>query len=619
MLRCLCASILLSLSALAVAGEDAASLLARAKARSGGSRWDSVTSLVGSGEMRAAGLGGPVETRLDLKRGRAVSRYSLGAMKGAEGYDGKAGWEQDPGGEVGVLDDPQALREARTAAWIDARAYWFPERGAATYAPVAERKLGDRSFRVVQATPNEGEPVELWFAQDTGLLERYVTRVGGKDSLSVDMRDWRSVDGVLVPYQLDSARGADDRNRVQIHYRTLKANLPLADADFAPPAISERTHIADPSGIVRVPFRLARDHIHVNATIDGKPVRMLVDTGGMNMLLPAAARRLGLSTEGHIEGRGTGEQSADVSIAPARTLQLGGVSIDKPVFYQFDFGRLPQYEGEDFDGVIGYELFQRFGVTIDYAAQQLTLMAPDKFVAPAKSQAFVFTLSERIPIVQARIDGMPVRLSVDTGSGSAVDLHSPFGKRQGLKSISHPAAENIVGWGVGGPVRGWPVRLGTLQLGDLVLHDVSASLFTGDKGAYAGDDVDANLGGRALKHFTVGFDYRNKTMYLAPNAQYDAAFDYDRSGLTLIREGEAIQVYEVLSGGPAAAAGLLRGDVLTAIDGTPIAKHSLTEWREVLARAPLGKELRIDYRRGNDTGHAPLQPRDLVPAHRASP
>ena len=619
MLRCLCASILLSLSSLAVAGDDVAALLARAKTASGGNRWDGVTSLAGSGQMDAAGLSGTMESREDFLRGRNVGRYQLGAIHTANGYDGKATWELDPGGEVGVLDDTQAVREAHTAAWVTAHAYWFPQRGAATYGRVEERKFGQRTYQVVQAMPADAEPVELWFAQDTGLLERLVTRVGGKDIQTFQLSDWRVVDGLRIAHEISSARGEDVRNRALIHYQKMQLNVALTDADFAPPALSERTHIAATSGIAHIPFWLARDHIHVNASIDGKPVRMLVDTGGMNMLLPAAVKRLGLSTEGHIEGRGTGEDSEDVSMAAATKLELGGVSIDKPVFYQFDFGLLPQFEGEDFDGVIGYELFQRFGVTIDYAAHELTLVAPDKFAAPAKSRAFVFTLSERIPIVQGRIDGMPVRLSVDTGSGSAIDLHSPFGKRQSLKTLYQPTSENIVGWGVGGPVRGWPVRLGQLQLGDFVLRDVSASLFTGDKGAYAGDDVDANLGGRALKHFTVGFDYRNKTLYLAPNAQFTAAFDYDRSGITLIREGDAIKVYAVLAGGPAAAAGLAQGDVLSAIDGAAMATHSLSEWREVLARAPLDRNLSVDFRRDGKVQNVKLQPRDLIPPHHNSP
>ena len=112
---------------------------------------------------------------------------------------------------------------------------------------------------------------------------------------------------------------------------------------------------------------------------------MLVDTGGMNILRPEAIQRLGLNVEGKLEGRGVGEASTDVALAHAQRLRVGAVSIEQPVFYQFDLGRLPDVEGEDFDGIIGYELFQRFGVTIDYAAHELRLTKPEQFAPPPKA------------------------------------------------------------------------------------------------------------------------------------------------------------------------------------------------------------------------------------------
>ena len=475
--RFLCSVILLCFASLAAAAnEDAASLLAHAKVMSGGALWDRVVALNGQGQIHAAGLQGTLESHEDLLRGRQVTRYKLGGLDGASGYDGKTAWEQDPGGEVGVLDDTQALREARTAAWLTARAYWYPQRGGATYGAVEQRDIRGRQFRVVTATPTDGEPVELWFNERSGLLDRFVTRVGGKDMQSTRLSEWKNIDGLHLPTSILIERGDDARARVFIHYASYAPGTALSEAEFAAPAISARTHIADPSGTARVPFTLVRDHIHVDAKVDGKPVRMLVDTGGMNILLPKSAQRLGLASSGKLQGRGVGEKSTDVAMAPATTLQLGGVSIDKPVFYVIDFGQLPDVEGEDFDGVIGYELFQRLGVTIDYGAHELLLTAAEKFTPPVKSQAFPFTLSERIPIVQGRIDGLPARISVDTGSGSAIDLHSPFVKRQDLKTRYDAKFEQISGWGVGGPMRAWPVRLGQLQLGDYHLTDVAASL-----------------------------------------------------------------------------------------------------------------------------------------------
>ena len=605
--------LLLSLSSAIAAAADADALLARARAASGGNRWESVTGLSGQGEMKAAGLSGSVETREDLLTGRSAARYSLGLYKGANGYDGKIAWNQDPGGEVARLDAPEALREARTAAWLSARAYWFPQRGKADYGQSQAREADGRRYQVVTATPAGGEAAELWFAEDSGLLERVVTGLAAQDRVVTVLGDWREVEGLRLPFRQVVDRGVGGANRVEIDYASLTTKTTLADADFAVPAMNEGARIVDAGGQTRIPFRLVRDHIHVEAQVDGKPVRMLVDTGGVNILLPAAAKRLGLSTEGKLNARGTGEASPDVALTRAGSLHLGGVVFDQPLFYVIDFGRVLDVEGEDFDGVIGYELFQRFGVTIDYVQRELRLSRPDVFAPPAGAKAVPFTLAERIPIVQGRIDGRDVRIAVDTGSGAAIDLHSPFVRNNALKERYAASFEQISGWGVGGPMRAWPVRLGALELGGFVLGDVAASLFTGDKGAFASPDVDANLGGRVLGRFTVAFDYAAKRMYLAPNANFGQPFRADRSGLALLRADKALSVYEVAKGSPAAKAGLAAGDRILSLAGEAVATRSLSEWRDRLATDAPGTAIEIGYERSGKAKTTRLVLADLIP------
>lgn len=609
--------LLLMLSSVAAAVPDAATLLERARAATGGARWDTAAALSGRGEMRAAGLTGTVETLEDLTDGRSVARYDLGLFKGANGFDGTVSWNQDPGGEVARLDAADAQRQARTAAWLSARAYWYPQRGKASYAAAQPREHDGRRYTVVTATPAGGDTVELWIAADSGRIERLVTGLSAQDRLITTFSDWRDVDGVSLPFRQIVDRGADTANRVEIVYATLTTQATADDAAFAVPAIGGGARIVDASGTTRIPFRLVRDHIHVEAEVDGQRVQMLVDTGGVNILLPAAVKRLGLKTEGQLSARGAGEARADVALTRARSLQLGGIAFDRPLFYVIDFGELPNVEGEDFDGVIGYELFQRFGVTIDYIKHELVLARPDAFAPPTGATAVPFTLSERIPIIEGRIDGRTARIAVDTGSGSAIDLHSPFVRQHDLKREYDARFEQVSGWGVGGPMHAWPVRLGELEIGGFALPDVAASLYTGDKGAFATPDIDANLGGRVLGRFTVAFDYTAKRMYLAPNANYATPFRSDRSGLALLRDGTALKVYAVVAGSPARKAGLAAGDRILRLADEPVAARSLTQWRDRLSTEPVGTRIAVSYERGGVTHSATLVLADLIPAMRA--
>ncbi|HSX60966.1 MAG TPA: aspartyl protease family protein [Tahibacter sp.] len=609
--------LLLLLSSVAAAAPDAAALLARARAVGGGENWNAVTAVSGRGTMKAAGLSGSVETREDVVSGRSVARYSLGLFKGANGYDGSVGWNQDPGGEVARLDAPEAQRQARTAAWLSARAFWFPQRGEADFGAPQPREHEGRNYAVVTATPAGGEAVELWFDAATGRLDRFVTGLAAQDRVVTVLGDWRDVDGVQLPFHQIVDRGADAANRIEIVYDSLTTKSAISDADFAVPALAGGAHIVDASGITRIPFRLVRDHIHVQAEVDGQPVQMLVDTGGVNILLPAAVKRLGLKTEGQLTARGTGEARADVTLGRAKSLRLGGVAFEQPLFYVIDFGRLPDVEGEDFDGVVGYELFQRFGVTIDYARRELVLTRPDAFAPPAGSKAVPFTMADRIPIVEGRIDGRAVRIAVDTGSGAAIDLHSPFVRKNDLKREYGATFEQISGWGVGGPMRAWPVRLGELEIGGFAMPNVAASLYTGDKGAFASPDVDANLGGRVLGRFTVAFDYANKRMHLAPNASYAEPFRNDRSGLALLRDGTALKVFDVTKGSPAQSAGLAAGDRIVRLAGEAVPARTLSQWRDRLSTDPAGTTIAVTYERDGKTHEATLVLADLIPATRA--
>jgi hypothetical protein len=165
-------------------------------------------------------------------------------------------------------------------------------------------------------------------------------------------------------------------------------------------------------------------------------------------------------------------------------------------------------------------MFRRFRVTVDYAAHVLTLTDPPKFTPPAKAHVVAFDLADKIPVISGTLDGLPVRLDVDTGSRSSLTLCSPFVKDHDLDKRYAAAPETVTGWGVGGAAKSRPARLGTLAIGDLVIKDIAGDLFVGNKGAFASPDFSANLGGGVLKRFTVSFDYDAHKMYLVPNADF---------------------------------------------------------------------------------------------------
>src|SRR5262249_4720847 len=152
-------------------------------------------------------------------------------------------------------------------------------------------------------------PVELWFDDATGLLARTVHREG-INTVVTTFDDYRPVDGVSLPFRTVIDPG-DPRNRATVTVTEAHVRGPATAAELARPHTdAERLSFAGGARETRVPFELINNHIYIHAQVDGQPVRMLVDTGGLNLLTPAAAARLGLASKGKLAVSGAGDSRA---------------------------------------------------------------------------------------------------------------------------------------------------------------------------------------------------------------------------------------------------------------------------------------------------------------------
>lgn len=601
--------------------DDGESLVARFLRASGaGNHWDSVEAIQTDGTLFAGGLSGALTAIDDVKTCRSVSHYTLGPVKGADGYDGKQAWRQDPGGEVVALDAPDAREKAVTAAWMVCIGSSHAARRAVTFSPVRQVDETGRHWQVVDATPEGGRAITLWFDAGTGLLGRTDER-DGSDVETTRIDDYREVQGARLSFhqvtdRTDATGQTDARDRVEVKLDRVAPVAMPDDQAFAMPAMTSSARIVDASGVTQVPFDLVNNHIYAGATIDGTKVRVLVDTGGANVLTTSAAARMGAKMEGKLAGRGVGEQQVDVGLAHMGEVRLGGAVLSKPVFYVMDLGDLARVEGTQSDGLVGFEMFRRFRVTVDYEKHVLTLADPARFQPPTGAQVVPFELADRIPIIQAKLDGMPVRLSVDTGSRASLTLNSPFVRQNDLVTHYNAATEAVTGWGVGGPERAHPTRAGTLLLGEAAVHDVAVDLFTGQKGADADPNISGNLGAGVLRRFTVSFDYDARKMYLVPNADFAKPDLYDRSGMWLLSDGDALKIVAVTPGGPADKAGLHEGDRIATLGGESIDRRSLAEWRVRLRELPAGKHLTVKLAGGSAPKNVDLVLADIIPPHR---
>ena len=589
---------------------DPVAILAAAKNASGGAAWDALKTLHSKVNIRTAGLAGTAERWSEYETGRSKVVYSIGPVTGAAGFDGKVAWSQDASGQSQVETVDAARELAVNAAYRDRLAFWYPERAPARITYKERANADGADFDVVRITPEGGRPFEFWINTDTKLIERLVEREAQETRTETYM-DIRDISGVKIPFRVRASRG-DPRYDELVVVDAMDFNEPATGVQFAQPG-APKPDFVFPSGraSVEVPFEVHSGHLFLKVMLNGKgPFRMLFDSGGVNVLLPQVLAQIGAKAEGAMSGSSAGDGKQDVGVTRVDRMEFGGIVLERQVFATFDLDAfMRRVEGlDDIAGVVGYELFKRFPVKLDYEHSRAIFYDPAKFRYAGTGARLPILFRGTNPQARGRVDGIDGVFHIDTGSRGSLTLTLPFVEANDLTTKYGAKLETISGASVGGHVRALLARVATLQLGDITVQKPVTSLSLQDRGALADPDLAGNIGFGILRQFNITFDYPNSVLYFEKNANYGHPDVYDRSGLWLERGAKGYDVVDVVAGGPAAAAGIKAGDLIVGINGKAWTAMPLSAVRAELRAAP-GRKVRLKM----DTGPERIvTTRDLI-------
>jgi len=374
-----------------------------------------------------------------------------------------------------------------------------------------------------------------------------------------------------------------------------------------------------PAGGVPVPFRNTGGHILVPVRVNGATeVLMVLDTG---MSAPIVLMHDKAATgTARLEG--------------GQPVQIGGAGLDAPVTGRM-VARVPVAIGDlelpsetviltgelcgssplALNGVIGKSVFDRYAVDIDFERSVLMIHEASR-VGGEGMVNLPLLLQSGIPTIAAVVeDGLgqpvPVRLVVDLGARHALSLVP--GEATGIR-LPARVLETIVGRGIQGEVPGAVGRIRGLRLGPLYLRDVVSSFAPQPAGlTCAGDGTAAggNLGVEILRRFRVVVDYPGRRLLLAPRDDYDRPFEFNMAGLSLEQSQDgSFLIRSVVEDSPGAAAGLVRGDRIVAIDDRPLEADDQAGTAALFHRA--GARLRLTVQRGETRFARTLTLRRLV-------
>lgn len=368
-----------------------------------------------------------------------------------------------------------------------------------------------------------------------------------------------------------------------------------------------------------IPFEVINNLMVISLRInDSKPLNFIVDSGVKRTLISSLPKdeKITLYQVERVALRGLGGSDPIYGFrSPENTMRLSKRLAFKSevVVLEKDLLHLSELMGTQVHGLIGFDLFSRFMVELDYSRRQLVLYPagyPKKLKRLQRSrrwESLSLEVSGDKAFVRASYrharSGKPdsLRLLLDTGSSGALTLYA---KKEGFFPLPKEHLSGFLGTGLGGPVYGEIGKVADMQLGPFFMQEpVVAYPDSGFAHAVLTlDGRNGSLGADVLRRFKSVVDYQSGTLLLRKHRQrFSEEFQYNRSGIQISTPFEGVPVYEISSirqDSPAAATEAKKGDQIKFIHGESTLDMSL---EMLLNYFKKGKNGRIDLQLWRDS------------------
>ena len=530
------------------------------------------------GTLSAFGLQGTVEG-WSQRPDHSASATSIGPFTLREGIAGDAAWQVDQNGKFSRRDGKD-LEDAKASAYFENDLWLMDDQGGGAVSRVGAEHDSAGRYVVLEVTPPVGRPRRLWFEEKTGRLDRMVSK-RDQQTITNRMSDYQMIEGRLRPRVTVIEVEGMPMNTARFTADSVWVNPAIAPAVFAPAdqATADVRFVAG-GETARVPFFYRTRHVWLKAAVNGGPPEdFLVDTGASLTVIDSAyAARRGIASEGQIGVTGAGA-AGGASFSALDSVVIagadgGGVVIGHQKVAVLSLNpHLEPFFWRPIAGVLGYDFVSRFVMEVDYDRGILVLHDPKRFRYGGTGTAVPLTMSGNIPVVKARLDGAyEGQFRLDVGSGSSVDMHSPFVKKHGLASKTGKSFE-VTGGGFGGTFTSTLCRMKTFEIGPYRWNDPIVVLSQVTTGGLASEDYAGNIGNQILERFKCTFDYDRRVVYLEPGKRYGQRDRFSLAGFQLAKLGERFEAMQVLPGSAAAKAGMRAGDRVLTIDRETIASY----------------------------------------------
>ena len=378
------------------------------------------------------------------------------------------------------------------------------------------------------------------------------------------------------------------------------------------------------TGTFEIPFRRAETAILVDATINGRPVSLMFDTGYSGTAAIDASVDLGKAT-----GKANVKDfvgTFEVTTVKPKTLLVGGKNfpVRPDMLIMQQPGDSSDAYGMHCDGILGFEAFKDSVFTIDYEHKKFIFHPKSYDITARKPDNKRTFLQKLLPIGNKSLEmyvatpeGKTMTLALDTGNSFYATTHRDVLERIGLWESNKPHKYPRMAGVASGAVESWLFQMPELTIFGIATPPSVWDIIDLPSSSAEGDGT---VGDGFLKHFNITIDYNRRRVWLE---KWDAEIANTEEGDVGLSAAynprtKRTQVVLVAPDSPAAAAGLKEGDTILMVDGEDLVHVDYHRFRTMmegkigtsvrLAVSQNGGLKRIELKRTSLVNYGPQKP-----------
>ncbi|MEO6001726.1 MAG: aspartyl protease family protein [Opitutus sp.] len=338
-----------------------------------------------------------------------------------------------------------------------------------------------------------------------------------------------------------------------------------------------RTKLDSP--LVIIPAVTLSNYLVVQTKWDKRgPYHFLIDTGAsVTLISPELAARYAAkdappAATPMVRVKSASGETALLTATTLRRIELGGARFENVQALVYDCAAISSHLGVQIDGILGFPLFRETLLTLDYPHSRVLLQ--NRSAAPLlPGTPIAFNNDRKTPIIPLQLGQQTFVALIDSGSDVALSLN-PVGLDP--KYLVPPRPGATIATLIGDRTQQIGRLADTLLIGDYPVAQPVVDL----------TDELTSVGGGILKNFTVTFDQEHSRVTFYRESHLAVPAEPRRSpGVSFNKSPAYWRVASVIPRSPAADAGVQSGDLVTRINGEPVAQWDLARYQQLIATA----------------------------------